>query len=101
MGDNQEFGRQQGRMGERIGDAPDRSVSFGPDASRVLVKPNRADELLQLMLIPRGPANRHSTALPLSPFWTPAHNLVTSRAHSLATAERAATRFWIASKAGP
>ena len=55
--------------------------------------------LLQFMLIPRGPANMHSSALPLSPFWTPPHNLATSRAHSLATAERAATRFRIASKA--
>src|SRR5258706_4263054 len=57
--------------------------------------------LLQFMLTPRGPANRHSRALPLSPFWTSPQNLVTSRAHSLATAERAATRFWIASKARP
>src|SRR5450759_2515417 len=54
--------------------------------------------LLQLMLTPRGPANKQSTAWPL-PFWMPAQNLATSRWHNLATAERAATRFWIASKA--
>ena len=55
--------------------------------------------LLQFMLTPRGPANKQSTALPLSPFETPVQNLATSRSHNLVTAERAATRFWIASKA--
>src|ERR1700687_6068238 len=57
--------------------------------------------LWQFMLTPRGPANRQSSALAVSPFWTPAQNLVTSRSHNLVTAARAATRFWIASKARP
>src|SRR5258708_32551691 len=55
--------------------------------------------LLQLMLTPRGPANRQSSAAPRSPFWTAPQNLATSRSHSFVTAERADTRFWIASKA--
>src|ERR1700730_7177541 len=55
--------------------------------------------LLQLMLTPRGPANRQSMALPRSPFCTPGQNLATSRSHNLVTADRAATRFWMASKA--
>src|SRR4029453_10212339 len=63
--------------------------------------PASAMALLQLMLTPRGPANRQSSALPLSPFGTSVQNLATSRAHSLVTAARAATRFWIASKARP
>src|SRR6266404_1486770 len=94
------------RRGLRRGWGCDRADQQGNVPSGLLPRshqryPASAMALLQFMLTPRGPANRHSRALPLSPFWMSPQNLVTSRAHSLATAERAATRFWIASKARP
>ena len=91
--------RRERREGDQRGRQPaDAAAIFPPPLHQRYPASVRA--LLQLMVMPRGPASTHARAWARSPL-TLAQYLLTSRSHSLVTAARAATRFWMASKAWP
>src|ERR1700686_1331512 len=88
--------RNRHRAGQYDREQSDAAPADAPETHQRYPASVRA--LLQLMVIPRGPAKTQSSALARSAL-TLAQYLLTSRSHNLVTETRAATRFWMASKA--